>query len=110
MNNKQHNIEIAKSLGYFKKRLEGQGYHGEYWHNKEQHICHSLPYYTADFNAMHDAIMSLKGDLQQLFEEELETVLYNDRIPGDYIYPSRATAAQQAEAFLETIGKWEESK
>ena len=61
----------------------------------------SLPNYTQDLNAMHEAEkVIMHADL--LFE-------YGMHISTDHDYEHllRATAAQRAEAFLRTIGKWE---
>jgi len=56
-----------------------------------------LPDYCNDLNAMHEAE---------------KVLLIQHQIPyGEHCgYDLKATAAQRAEAFLKTIGKWEESK
>jgi hypothetical protein len=61
-----------------------------------------LPDYLTDLNAMHEAEQVL--DYNQLREME-------DSVSFQFaVYPFHATAAQRAEAFLRTIGKWEDWK
>ena len=68
-----------------------------------------IPDYLKDLNAMHDAEMSQvdmeDGHFIVLFREYLHTNLGHDCSLAIH-----ATAAQRAEAFLRTIGKWEEAK
>jgi hypothetical protein len=60
-----------------------------------------VPDYLNDLNAMHEAEKVL--DYNQLREME-------DSVSFQFaVYPFHATANQRAEAFLRTIGKWEES-
>jgi hypothetical protein len=68
-----------------------------------------LPNYLNDLNAMHEA--------EELFYAKSDTLEGAERM-RDYSkwlcliakYPLHATASQRAEAFLRTIGKWEEAK
>ena len=61
-----------------------------------------VPDYLNDLNAMHEAEKVL--DYNQLREME-------DSVSFQFaVYPFHATAAQRAEAFLRTIGKWEDWK
>ena len=65
-----------------------------------------LPDFYNDLNAMHEVEKWLTGYQQ--------TVTYSDnlmKIVGYHTFDSaHATASQRAEAFLCTIGKWEEAK
>jgi hypothetical protein len=69
----------------------------------------TLPNYLHDLNAMHEA--------EELFYAKSDTLEGAERM-RDYSkwlcliakYPLHATATQRAEAFLRTIGKWEEAK
>ena len=68
----------------------------------------SIPDYLNDLNAMHSAEKSLG---------EIERERYTDNICGitpcnydGWFSCAHATAAQRAEAFLKTIGKWEDIK
>ena len=72
----------------------------------------SLPNYTQDLNAMHEVekVLDPKGK-DCGYEYWLRTVCHipeRESAKGRYFY--RATAAQRAEAFLRTIGKWEGAK
>jgi hypothetical protein len=69
--------------------------------------CNGLPNYPIDLNAMHEAFDEIrKRGLVQEYGHELVAVTTVDR--GAYF--AHATAAQRAEAFLRTIGKWEDDK
>ena len=65
----------------------------------------SLPNYLNDLNAMHEAEKVLV---------RLQWVSYLRRLQAlcdeSVSWPIHATASQRAEAFLRTIGKWEEAK
>lgn len=61
----------------------------------------SAPDYLNDLNAMHDAEKVLDSDDGREYREILQDMC------GVYEY-HKATASQRAEAFLRTIGKWEE--
>jgi len=63
-----------------------------------------IPKYTCDLNAMHDAEKVLTDDQRSIFYP---------RWLGGFMSrtgPIYATARQRAEAFLKTLGKWEEDK
>ena len=64
-----------------------------------------VPQYLNDLNAMHDAEKTLTDKAH----EEFRLNLY-DLIRDDSRLIVSSTAAQRAEAFLRTIGKWEEAK
>ena len=71
----------------------------------------SLPDYINDLNALHDAESILNADQMVSYDYHLDRVVGNGRqgLNIEYFLWS-ATAAQRAEAFLRTIGKWEEAK
>jgi hypothetical protein len=62
----------------------------------------NCPDYTADLNAMHEAEKVLTPDEKWDYMDEIDRM--TERVP--YF----CTAAQRAEAFLRTIGKWEEEE
>ena len=75
----------------------------------------SLPNYTQDLNAMHEAEKVLVNDQRINFIDNLLDVLGLNLGPGgwdmdfDSVWQiTHATVPQRAEAFLRTIGKWEE--
>jgi hypothetical protein len=62
-----------------------------------------VPNYCRDLNAMHEAEGSINSEQLTVMNE----ILAEEVIPPDQrIW--RATARQRAEAFLRTLGKWEE--
>jgi hypothetical protein len=63
------------------------------------------PNYLNDLNAMHEAEKVLKGGMRSKYDAELTLICSRD-----YNFIWESTASQRAEAFLRTIGKWEESK
>ena len=67
-----------------------------------------LPDYLNDLNAMNEAVMEkLKAHEMCLadFAENLAKVI---QVPSSSLALIIATASQRAEAFLRTIGKWED--
>jgi len=73
----------------------------------------TIPDYYGDLNAMHEAEKMLNYELSQRDEymAELEClVLGRCDVPYDHFRMSTCSAAQRAEAFLRTIGQWEDEK
>lgn len=66
---------------------------------------HNRPDYLNDLNAMHEAEKSLRLLQWVTYGKHLQTVC-----DESITWPYHATASQRAEAFLRTIGKWEEAK
>jgi hypothetical protein len=69
----------------------------------DNHFDEQIPDYLNSLNAMHKAMRKGLTGSEQLRTYEAH-LLY---LSPDY--PTEATAAQRAEAFLRTIGKWEEN-
>lgn len=69
----------------------------------DAHTVHDLPDYLGCLNAMHEAEKVLNHDQLLRYWGHLMNIC------GDRYRPILATAAQRAEAFLRTLGKWEES-
>jgi hypothetical protein len=73
-------------------------------------IVKVIPDYCNDLNAMHEAEKGLPENRKTLFAFMLAQVL--DTSPtldlNDQFLNIHATAIQRAEAFLKTLGKWEE--
>lgn len=102
MNEQQQRIAIAKVRGWEKADHLGLGW----WRNpNEKTVCFEseLPNYPFDLNAMHEVekVLGLKYDQ---WTRELRTICARDRRCVE-----SATAAQRAEAFLKTLGLWEET-
>jgi hypothetical protein len=60
-----------------------------------------IPNYCADLNAMHEAEEFLSGNLWIGYVNDLANIEGN-------LFGIRATARQRAEAFLRTLGKWDD--
>jgi hypothetical protein len=98
MNKEKQRIAIAEACGY--ERLTQ---HEAVWRHEGSKIytAGNLPNYLNDLNAMHESEKTL--DYDDLNDME-ESVSFHFGVT-----PFHATAAERAEAFLRTIGKWEES-
>jgi len=114
----QQRIAIAEACGEISPRFTKYGtciassavtYCGKEWGT------HGVPDYLNDLNAMHEAVRALsKPDIAtyEVFLAELvkaDGVFLRRCFTGEIAKISEATAAQRAEAFLRTIGKWVES-
>ena len=118
MNPEKQRIAIAEACGW---RMVTQ-------YNKPEEIWKSsggviraesnLPDYLNDLNAMHNAEAQCEMHYDQKWIETIVMVSHDvfrrdaDRTDGwDWVsMVSRLSAAQRAEAFLRTIGKWEEEE
>jgi len=107
MNPEQQRIAIAEACGW-KPDKRGLGWlspHGYYA---------SEPDYLHDLNAMHEAEKVLTKANWGGYAAELYRITdaHNHGISPNHHWLAVAfsTAAQRAEAFLRTIGKWEEAK
>jgi hypothetical protein len=67
-----------------------------------------LPDYPNDLNAMHEAEKSLDKTLTLFYCGYLSSTTGSSKAPDFGWKNIHSTAAQKAEAFLKTIGKWEE--
>jgi hypothetical protein len=106
MNTEKQRIAIAEACGWTdvkgtkgvhpKARFKGCGYADDWI---------ALPDYLTDLNAMHEVEKLLTEDQAEKFRAWLLKLNgYNhDRVVS-------CTAAQRAEAFLRTVGKWEDDK
>jgi len=84
------------------------------WTDFDGTAYYSLPDYCNDLNAMHEAWCSLTLWEHQEFRHELQAVIayaQEDEEPhkGPCHSVCNATALQRAEAYLRTIGKWDET-
>lgn len=84
------------------------------WMGEKQGVRIQVPAYVTDLNAMHEAEKLLKNIDRYQLGIALCGILKIETEGGmdvvDIYYACHATAAQRAEAFLRTIGKWEASK
>ena len=98
MNPEQQRIAIAEACGW-KPDKRGLGWlspHGYY---------SPEPNYLNDLNDMHNAEKVLVRLQWVSYLRRLQTLC-----DESVTWPIHATASQRAEAFLRTIGKWEEAK
>ncbi len=119
MNPEEINKRIAIACGW-KKDDTGKWKAGT-WVKPDKDIKwmpSEIPNYHGDLNAMHEAIESLdEADKQNFIVKLADIILYDDRDNGwwdlevyDAVLVANATAPQRAEAFLRTIGQWEDGK
>lgn len=96
MNSEQINRAIAEACGWKWVRnyqwTDANGFNAFSW---------DIPDYCNDLNAMHEAEELLIGLDCGSYSQKLADV-------DEAFYGVRATARQRAEAFLRTLGKWEE--
>jgi hypothetical protein len=109
----KQNMAIAQACGVVSKDHWGHLY------KTEQGYARDCPDYVYDLNAMHEAENGLTAHQRIEHGKQLQEVTSQCVVGyvGDYhrdlVGLSRvasATAAQRAEAFLRTVGKWEEDK
>lgn len=111
MTEQEQMVAIAEACG---KRLhlwtEPTGY--SYWMvlgPEGEVLPDAAPDYLNDLNAMHEAVSMLDSKQQLAFGNLLIEIAdrgVENRV--DTFHIINATAAQRAEAFLRTIGKWKE--
>jgi len=112
MTNEQINAAIAEACGWTQIKQERNGkFTGKKpYENSSTHIGFYVPDYCADLNAMHEA----EKVLTKKQVREYQTYMYDMACEIDNTYgrwmPYSATAAYRAEAFLRTLGKWEEAQ
>jgi hypothetical protein len=106
MTNEQINIAIAEACGW-NPPPEGMGnmtHGGGKFMSSEKWRKSHLPNYCNDLNAMHEAEKTLSEEVRNHYIDLLGDIYLNS---WEF---ATATSMQRAEAFLKTIGKWEESK
>lgn len=103
MSDEQINAAIAKACGWTEiGECENGGFRMRgFPPDKYEAHRKPIPNYCTDLNAMHEAEKTLRNG-------EWDT--YVDLLADTWIQVAHATARQRAEAFLRTIGKWEEAQ
>ena len=79
----------------------------------DRQIGMPVPSYTTDLNACYEMEKALTDEQDLEYSESLEQVVgahFNANNGEDMRRLRSATAAQRAEAFLRTLGKWEDDK
>jgi len=111
MSDEQINISIAEACGWksigraWVKRVIIQ----DAWESPSGEI-RTLRNYCNDLNAMHEAVKTLQQNLKPRYFSCLCTVVSGAISLNGYSAAIEATSRQRAEAFLKTIGKWEDAK
>ena len=102
MNNEQINIAIAEYCGRV-RRPDG------YWYpDGKTYGSQGIHNYCNDLNAMHEAEKVLNHIRAAEYARILTSIAWQSEQP--VFAPMTATARERAEAFLRTLGKWEETK
>ena len=98
MTDQQINQRIAEACGWKEVRVNGNAgiYKG---FNNGAELRPDIPDYCNDLNAMHEA--------EKVLDEE-QWHDYVEHVGGTWEQAMHATARHRAEAFLRTLGKWEE--
>ena len=110
MTDEQINIEIAQHLGWRAIAFSyGIGVIGIPPARNECDPVHPKSVmWTADLNAMHEAEKHSLQDIWNVYINKLAKVTDAEDSCDPHFFC--ATARQRAEAFLRTIGKWEDAK
>lgn len=106
MTDEQINQQIAEACGWkiFSKPLTGCGF-AAYAKSPNGDPSPGVPEYCSDLNAMHEAEKMLTYEQCAFFRTHLRERI-EDHAASLFVW--HATARQRAEAFLRTLGKWEE--
>ena len=96
MTNEQINKKIAEAVGWESETS------GPSWYEYET----KRPNYAGCLNAMHEAEKVLSVKEAANYSRMLTAIAWQSEQP--VFAPMTATACQRAEAFLRTLGKWEE--
>jgi hypothetical protein len=108
MTNQQMNVAIAEACGWTDIHDSGPWHNHKLWGYPPElpgqggNAYKYMPDYCNDLNAMHEAEEVLTDDQREVFYPRN---LGAWQSPFNVIY---APARQRAEAFLRTLGKWEE--
>ena len=115
MKPEQQRIAIAKACGWQKVRETSFGLFGcrpeaDISVFSDEYLCAGpVPDYLSDLNAMHEAEKVLSDSQCKKYRDVLVAEVIGWSAYENELIAIHATAAQRAEAFLRTIGKWVES-
>ena len=104
MSPEKQRIAIAEACGWV--RHGDEGIFG-CWDDPQHYTRADCPDYLNDLNAMHEAEGVLNGLLVLKYTTELRAITGGGSGSFSHIH---GTAAQRAEAFLRTLGKWEDEQ
>jgi hypothetical protein len=100
MTDEQQRIAIAEACGWF--------FMYDSWHYPNGAEAITILDYLNDLNAMHEAEKTLNPIKAAEYARMLTSIAWQSEQP--VFAPMTATARQRAEAFLKTLGKWEEEE
>ena len=100
MTSEKQRVVIAEACGWQRCNVNSDN---EFYGVNSNGIYTVLPNYLFDLNAMHEVEKVLTGEQVDAYVTTLCLAVQ----PKPMLH--HATAAQRAEAFLRTIGKWEEA-
>jgi hypothetical protein len=103
MTDEQINQAIAEACG-----IVGKNEYGPLYQTPDGWVV-DCPQFATDLNAMHEAEKVLAPKNWNRFSEKWWDY-YHHLLDGDVHKTIHATARQRAEAFLRTLGKWEEGE
>jgi len=112
MTNEQINKAIAMLRGW--RFVDNDPDYEPYWEDPNgtkvavNFIGHRVPNCAGCLNAMHDAEKNLNPIKAAEYARMLTSIAWQSEQP--VFAPMIATARQRAEAFLKTLGKWEEEE
>jgi len=111
MTDQQINAAIAEACGWKDVwRPQDASETASFVGTSPDHKFLPVPNYCADLNAMHEAEAYLTENTTMLdYTNELYDVACADLDKPKIWNPYGATARQRAEAFLRTLGKWQEA-
>ena len=101
MTDEQINVAIATHCGW--TDIRDDVWHGANMGVDEHGLRSQIPSYCDDLNAMHEAEKTLTDTNMFVMAHYIERLV---SARGQHYF--HATARQRAEAFLLTLGKWEE--
>jgi hypothetical protein len=122
MTDQEINVAIAEACGWT-SRVNADGDLTEShltrtwteWFGPNNVVDLSPPNYCADLNAMHEAEVSIPSGKLGYYNAELSKIACKRTLSSavkepDFIFMLlHATARQRAEAFLRTLGKWQDT-
>jgi len=108
MNKEKQRIAISEACGWALNAAKHSAGCLDWINERTGETAYSPPDYLNDLNAMHEAEKVLLSRDADIFERYLKEILEVVDLGGGYYLC--ATAAQRAEAFLRTIGKWEDGE
>ncbi len=125
MNKEKQRIAIAKACGWEFQGDDEFEIKTAKWSTKDRwalgpdeelrFILH-IPDYLNDLNAMHEAWREMIWSSEargcrlyhDIMRDNLRSIVHRDKLKLGFCSISNATAAQRAEAFLKTLGLWDE--